>query len=112
MRTIGRELGVQYVLDGSVRKAGNSLRITAQLIDAATDAPLWSEKYSGTMDDVFKVQERVSREIVKALNITLTSDEQRSLGERPSPIRALRVVPPGAPGDSPVCRRAGGGADP
>jgi len=82
-RTIGRELGVQYVLDGSVRKAGNSLRITAQLIDAAADAQLWSEKYSGTMDDVFEVQERVSREIVRALDITLTSDEHRRLAERP-----------------------------
>jgi serine/threonine protein kinase/Flp pilus assembly protein TadD len=82
-KTIGRELGVQYVLDGSVRKAGNSLRITAQLVDAASDAPLWSEKFSGTMDDVFEVQERVSREIVRALDITLTSDEDRRLGERP-----------------------------
>jgi len=83
VRTIGRELGVQYVLDGSVRKAGNSLRITAQLVDAATDTQLWSDKYSGTMDDVFEVQERVSREIVRALDITLTSDEQRRLAERP-----------------------------
>jgi len=81
-RTIGRELNVQYVLDGSVRKSGNSLRITAQLVDATTDAPVWSDKYSGTMDDVFEVQERVSREIVKALNVTLTSDEHRRLGER------------------------------
>jgi serine/threonine protein kinase/Flp pilus assembly protein TadD len=82
-RTIGRELGVQFVLDGSVRKAGNSLRITAQMVDAATDAPVWSDKYSGTVDDVFEVQERVSREIVKALDITLTSDEHRRLSERP-----------------------------
>ena len=69
VKTIGQELGVRYVLEGSVRKAGNSLRITAQLIDVATDAPLWSDKYSGTMDDVFEVQERVSREIVQALDI-------------------------------------------
>jgi serine/threonine protein kinase/tetratricopeptide (TPR) repeat protein len=82
-RTLGRELDVQYVLDGSVRKAGTSLRITAQLIDAAADAPVWSDKYSGTMDDVFEVQERVSREIVKALDITLSSDEHRRLAERP-----------------------------
>ncbi len=81
--TIGQELGVRYVLAGSVRKAGNSLRITAQLIDVATDAPLWSDKYSGTMDDVFEVQERVSREIVKALGVRLTSDEIRRLANRP-----------------------------
>jgi TolB-like protein len=82
VRTIGRELGVQYVLEGSVRKAGASLRITAQLVDTATDAPLWSDKYSGTLDDVFEVQERVSREIVKALGVRLTSDEQRRLSAR------------------------------
>jgi TolB-like protein len=83
VRAIGQELGVQYVLEGSVRKSGNSLRITAQLVDVATDAPLWSEKYSGTMDDVFEVQERVSREIVKALGVRLTTDESRRLSERP-----------------------------
>jgi non-specific serine/threonine protein kinase len=83
MRAIGEELGVQYVLEGSVRKAGNSLRITAQLVDVATDAPLWSDKYSGTIDDVFEVQERVSREIVKALGVRLTSEESRRLSERP-----------------------------
>ena len=83
VRAIGQELGVGYVLEGSVRKAGNSLRITAQLIDVATDAPLWSDKYSGTMDDVFEVQERVSREIVKALGVRLTSDELRRLADRP-----------------------------
>ncbi len=93
IRTIGGELGVRYVLEGSVRKAGNSLRITAQLIDAASDAHMWSDKYSGTLDDVFEVQERVSREIVKALNITLTSDENRSLGERPvADARAFELV--------------------
>ena len=83
VRTIGRELGVRYVLEGSVRKAGTSLRITAQLIDAETDSQLWSEKYSGTMDDVFEVQERVSREIVKALGVKLSSDEDRRLAQRP-----------------------------
>lgn len=83
IRTIGRELAVRYVLEGSVRKAGNALRITAQLIDAAQDAPVWSEKYSGTMDEVFEVQERVAREIVKALGLTLTADEDRRLADRP-----------------------------
>ena len=82
VRTIGRELGVRYVLEGSVRKAGSSLRITAQLIDAEADAQLWSEKYSGTLDDVFEVQERVAREIVKALGVKLSSDEDRRLAER------------------------------
>jgi TolB-like protein len=83
VRTIGRELGVQYVLEGSVRKAGSNLRITAQLVDAEADAQLWSEKYGGTLDDVFEVQERVSREIVKALGVTLSSAEDQRLAARP-----------------------------
>ncbi len=81
--TIGRELGVRYILEGSVRKSGSNLRITAQLVDAEKDSPLWSEKFSGTVDEVFEVQERVSREIVRALDIRLTSDESRRLAERP-----------------------------
>jgi TolB-like protein len=80
---IGRELGVRHVLEGSVRKAGNALRITAQLIDASTDSRVWGDKYGGTIDDVFELQERVAREIVAALGITLTSDEDRHLAERP-----------------------------
>ena len=82
-REIGRVLGVRYLLTGSVRKAGNALRIAAQLVDAEQDAPLWAEKYSGTMDDVFDVQERVSRAIVGALKIQLTSSEDVRLAARP-----------------------------
>ena len=82
LREIGQELGVRYLLTGTVRKAGTALRITAQLVDPATDAPLWAEKYSGTMDDVFDVQERVSRAIVNALQVTLSSDEDARLGIR------------------------------
>jgi TolB-like protein len=83
VRTIGRELGVRYVLEGSVRKAGQSLRITAQLIDAATDQPRWVEKYNGTMDDVFDVQERVARAIADALQVRLTAAEETRLSARP-----------------------------
>ncbi len=80
---IARELDVRYVLEGSVRKAGNNLRITAQLVDAVQDAHLWAEKYSGTLDDVFDIQERVSHAIVEALRLQLSPDERRRLGERP-----------------------------
>ena len=80
---IGKELGVRYLLTGSVRKAGNALRITAQLVDAETDAPLWAEKYSGTMDDIFDVQERVSRAIVGALQVQLSTSEDARLAARP-----------------------------
>jgi len=79
---IGRELGVRYLLTGTVRRAGSALRITAQLVDAETDTPMWAEKYSGTMDDVFDVQERVSRAIVNALHVQLSSSEDARLGSR------------------------------
>jgi TolB-like protein len=82
-RTIARELDVQYVLEGSVRKAGNDLRITAQLIDGRTDEHLWSERYSGTLDDVFDMQERLSCSIVDALMLELSPEEERRLTERP-----------------------------
>lgn len=81
-KTIGRELNIQYVLEGSVRKAGNKLRITAQLIDARTDVHLWAKKYGGTMDDVFDIQEKVSRSIVDALKLELTPAEQKKLSEK------------------------------
>jgi TolB-like protein len=83
--TIARELNVRYVLEGSVRRAGNALRITAQRIDAARDAHLWAEKYAGTLADVFVIQEEVSRAIVDALRLTLTTDEKHRL--------AVRVIP-------------------
>jgi serine/threonine protein kinase len=83
--TIARELNVRYVLEGSVRRAGNSLRIAAQLIDAPSDAHLWAEKYTGTVEDVFDMQEKVSRAIVEALRLELTPQEQRRLVERPIP---------------------------
>src|SRR6185312_10836919 len=79
LRRIGRELNVRYALEGSVRRAGSALRITAQLIDVDTDAHLWGEKYSGTVDDVFDLQERLSRQIVEALQITLSPPEDREI---------------------------------
>ena len=83
--TIARELKVRYVLEGSVRRAGPSLRITAQLIDAAADAHLWAEKYTGTSEDVFDMQENVSRAIVNALKLELTPQEHQQMVERPIP---------------------------
>lgn len=80
---IVKKVNVRYVLEGSVRKAGNSLRITAQLIDATTDAHLWAEKYSGTLDDVFDIQEKVSRSIVDALKVRLSPKENKQIAERP-----------------------------
>jgi non-specific serine/threonine protein kinase len=82
-KSIGRELNIQYVLEGGVRKAGNNLRITAQLIDARTDVHLWAEKYSGTMDDVFDIQEKVSRSIVDALKLKLSPAESERISKHP-----------------------------
>lgn len=82
---IAREVHVRYVLEGSVRKAGNNFRITAQLIDAANDAHVWAEKYGGTLDDIFDIQEKVSRSIVDALKLKLTPKEAGLLAERPIP---------------------------
>ena len=83
LAAIGRDLACRYVLEGSVRRAANSLRITARLVDAPTDAQLWADKYGGTLDDVFDIQERVSRSIVDALEIRLTPQEAAQLAERP-----------------------------
>jgi serine/threonine protein kinase len=81
--TIARELDVRYVLTGGVRRAVGALRITAQLVDGATDRTVWAEKYSGTIDDVFDLQERLSRAIVDSLRVTLSPEESRRLSSRP-----------------------------
>jgi TolB-like protein/tetratricopeptide (TPR) repeat protein len=83
VRTIGRDLGVRYVVEGSVRRAGARLRVSARLIDASTDEHLWAEKYDGTIEDVFAIEERLARTIVGALAIRLTAEEDRRLAERP-----------------------------
>jgi len=75
LRLIGERLGVGAVLEGSVRKAGNRLRITAQLINAADGYHLWSERYDREMDDVFAVQDEIARAITERLRITLTAPE-------------------------------------
>ena len=81
-RTIGRELGVRYVLEGTVRRSAESLRVSARLTDAQQDVSLWAERFGGTLDDVFEIQERLSREIVSALRVNLTADEARRIGAR------------------------------
>ncbi|MDH3215420.1 MAG: protein kinase [Candidatus Krumholzibacteria bacterium] len=83
--TISRELNVHYVLEGSVRKSGNAVRITAQLIDALTDGHIWAEKYSGTLEDIFDIQENVSRAIVDALKVNLSPEEDERIARREIP---------------------------
>jgi serine/threonine-protein kinase len=83
IQSIAQEVAVQYALEGTVRKAGNSLRVTAQLIDARADAHIWAGKFSGTLEDVFDIQEKVSREIVDALKVELSPDEAERIAARP-----------------------------
>ena len=77
VRQVGEELGVRYVLEGSVRKAGNRVRITAQLIEAASDKHLWAERYDRDMDDLFAVQDEVTQRIVAMLAPTLEDSERK-----------------------------------
>ena len=81
--TVARELNVRYVLDGSVRRAGTSLRMTMRLIDASDGSTLWADKLRGTVEDVFAMQEQVSRTVVTALELTLSPREEQQLHARP-----------------------------
>ncbi len=82
IKTIGRELGARYILEGSVRKFQDDLRITVQLVDVETDAQLWAAKYKGKLADVFDIQEQVSEQIVDALMVKLTPSEKVVLTKR------------------------------
>jgi adenylate cyclase len=76
---ISRELGVRYVLEGSVRKADDKVRINAQLIDATTGGHLWAERYDGTLNDIFALQDKVTQKIVTALAVKLTAGEEEQI---------------------------------
>ncbi|HET9744732.1 MAG TPA: adenylate/guanylate cyclase domain-containing protein, partial [Chitinophagaceae bacterium] len=82
VREIADELGVATILEGSVRKEGNKLRITAQLIDAESDEHLWSESYDRDASQVFAIQSEVAQEIAKALNVKLTTEEGKRIIEK------------------------------
>jgi TolB-like protein len=79
VKQVAEELGVRYVLEGSVRRAGDQLRINAQLIDATTGGHLWAERYDGQMDNVFALQDRITRKIVSALAVQLTAGEEKQV---------------------------------
>ena len=82
VQEIGRDLGVRFVLEGSVRKAGNRLRITAQLIDAGNGGHLWAERFDRDLTDIFSMQDEVVEKIVGALAVTLTRGEQQRVQRR------------------------------
>ncbi len=81
---VSKELGVQYVVEGSVRKAGDQLRITAQLVDATQDQHLWSERYDRPLTEIFALQDEIRQKIVTALKVKLTTDEQERFQRAPT----------------------------
>ncbi len=81
LRTVGSELGVTSVLEGSIRRAGQRVRITAQLIDVATGGHLWAERYDRDLTDIFAVQDDVTRQIVDALKVTLSPSEMARIAD-------------------------------
>ena len=82
VQEIGRDLGVRFVLEGSIRKAGNRVRITAQLIDAGSGGHLWAERFDRDLTDIFATQDEVVEKIVGALAVTLTRGEEQRLHRR------------------------------
>ena len=93
VRQVGRELGVRYVLEGGVRKAGDRLRITAQLVEAETGAHLWADKFDGALEDVFALQDQITDRVVGIIEPSLRRSEiERSRRKRPEKSRRLRSL--------------------
>jgi adenylate cyclase len=99
-RQVGRELGVRYVLEGSVRRSGNQVRVSVQLIDAETDAHLWAERFDGDTGDLFALQDEITSRIAIALNLELISAEAARASAHPDALdyilkgRAANLKPP------------------
>jgi TolB-like protein/Tfp pilus assembly protein PilF len=86
VRNLARDLGVRYVLEGSVRRAGDQVRINAQLIDTTSGGHLWAERYDGTLADIFVLQDRVTEKIVSALAVKLTIEDRKALEHSGRPL--------------------------
>jgi serine/threonine protein kinase/cytochrome c-type biogenesis protein CcmH/NrfG len=81
---VSQQLGAAYVLEGSIRRAGNRVRITAQLVEASTRHSVWAERYDRQLEDVFAIQEEIARSIAQALRITLTPQEEKIIARKPT----------------------------
>ena len=93
VKRVARELGVRYVLEGSVRKGGNRVRITAQLIDAATNNHIWADRYDGDLTDIFELQDEITKKVVGAIEPKLLEAEGiRSQNRSPEDIGAWDMV--------------------
>jgi adenylate cyclase len=84
VKQVGRELGVRYVPEGSVRKAGNRVRITAQLIEAETGAHLWADRFDGSLEDVFDLQDKIAVSVAGVIEPTLQAAETARSVKRPT----------------------------
>jgi adenylate cyclase len=84
VKQVGRELGVRYVLEGSVRKAGGRVRITAQLIDAQSGVHLWADRFDGSLDDIFELQDKVASRVAGVIEPTLQAAETDRSANRPT----------------------------
>src|SRR4029079_9986530 len=90
---IGRELGIRYLIEGSVRRAGNRVRITAQLIDAPSGNHLWADRYEGPLNDVFDLQDQITASVVGAIQPSVRWAEiERSRRKRPESLAAYDLV--------------------
>jgi serine/threonine protein kinase/tetratricopeptide (TPR) repeat protein len=93
VKTVGRELGVRYVLEGSVRRSGNQVRVTGELIEAATSRQVWADRYDGTMNDVFALQDAMTMSVIGAVEPTLRKIEvERARRKRPDNLDAYDLV--------------------
>jgi len=81
---VGSELGARYVLTGSIRRAGNRLRMTAQMLESRTGTSLWAERYDREMEDVFAIQDEIAQSIARALRVVLTEKEQQEIAKQPT----------------------------
>jgi serine/threonine protein kinase/Flp pilus assembly protein TadD len=81
---VSQQLGAAYVLEGSIRRSGNRVRITAQLVEASTRHSVWAERYDRQLEDVFAIQEEIARSIAQALRITMTPQEEKIIARRPT----------------------------
>jgi adenylate cyclase len=84
VKQVGRELGVRYVLEGSVRKAGQRVRITGQLIDSVTGAHLWADRFDGSLEDIFDLQDTVASSVAGVIEPTVQAAEMRRSSDRPT----------------------------
>lgn len=89
MPTAARQLGVRHVLEGSVRRSGNKVRITVQLVDAVEDRHLWSATFDRELDDIFSVQDEIAQRVFEALKLTLTVDEQVAIQQTTDNVEAF-----------------------